>query len=73
MVIVFLQYALDRLKAMCQNTLISSLTVNNVSEILHIADLHGANELKSSAINFLNMYEHYYLLLALLKKMMMTG
>jgi len=40
------KYAMNRLKAMCENALMSSLTVNNVSEILHVADLHGANELQ---------------------------
>ena len=49
-----LQYALERLKVMCEEALCSNLTVENVSEVLVLADLHSAEQLKTHAIDFIN-------------------
>jgi len=45
---------------MCENSLISSLTVDNVLEKLVLADVLCAEQLKWCAINFINMYEYFY-------------
>jgi len=45
---------------MCEKSLISSLTVENVAAKLALADLVNAQQLKSWAINFINMYEYFY-------------
>jgi len=50
------KYALDRLKVMCEEALCNSLTVENVSEILILADLHSADQLKATAIDFINTH-----------------
>ena len=39
---------------MCEDALCSSLTVDNVSEVLVLADLHSAEQLKAHAIDFIN-------------------
>lgn len=48
------KYALDRLKVMCEEALFNSLSVDNVSEVLILADLHSAEQLKAQAIEFIN-------------------
>ena len=48
------QYALERLKVMCEEALCSSLTIENVSDVLILADLHSAEQLKTHAIDFIN-------------------
>ena len=50
------KYALDRLKVMCEEALCNSLTVENVSEVLILADLHSADQLKAQAIDFINTH-----------------
>ena len=52
--IFLFQYALDRLKVMCEEALCSSLLVENVSDVLVLADLHSAEQLKTHAIDFIN-------------------
>ncbi|RLV76345.1 hypothetical protein DV515_00017073, partial [Chloebia gouldiae] len=44
------QYALERLKVMCEDALCSNLSVENAAEILILADLHSADQLKTQAI-----------------------
>ena len=48
------QYALERLKVMCEEALCSNLQIDNVCEILVLADLHSADQLKTHAIDFIN-------------------
>nr|CAB3266537.1 speckle-type POZ protein B [Phallusia mammillata] len=48
------KYALERLKVMCEESLCSNLSVENVAEILILADLHNASQLKEMAIDFIN-------------------
>ncbi|WAR05495.1 RDX-like protein [Mya arenaria] len=50
------KYALDRLKVMCEEALCSNLTVDNVCEILVLADLHSADQLKTHAIDYINSH-----------------
>lgn len=50
----FFQYALDRLKVMCEEALCSSLWIENACEVLVLADLHSADQLKTHAIDFIN-------------------
>ena len=50
------QYALDRLKMMCEETLAYNLSVDTVCNVLILADLHNAQNLKSIAIDFTNRY-----------------
>ncbi|ESO94307.1 hypothetical protein LOTGIDRAFT_232540 [Lottia gigantea] len=50
------KYALERLKVMCEDALYSSLTVENVCDILVLADLHSADQLKTHAVDFINSH-----------------
>lgn len=50
------KYALERLKVMCEEALCSGLSVDNAAEVLILADLHSADQLKAQAIDFINMY-----------------
>jgi len=48
------KYALDRLKVMCEEALCNSLCIENVSEVLILADRHSAEQLKAQAIEYIN-------------------
>ncbi|PVD35732.1 hypothetical protein C0Q70_02695 [Pomacea canaliculata] len=50
------RYALERLKVMCEEALCTNLMIDNVCEILVLADLHSADQLKSHAIDFINSH-----------------
>ena len=41
-------------QVMCEEALCNSLSVENVSEVLILADLHSAEQLKAQAIEFIN-------------------
>lgn len=41
---------------MCEEALCSNLSVENVADILILADLHSAEQLKAQAIDFINRY-----------------
>lgn len=41
---------------MCEEALCSNLTIENVCEILVLADLHSADQLKTHAIDFINSH-----------------
>lgn len=49
-----LQYELDRLKVQCEESLWSNLSVDHVSEVLVLADMHSAEQLKTASIEFIN-------------------
>jgi len=51
-----LQYALERLKVMCEEALCLNLSVDNVSDVLALADLHCAEQLRTHAIDFINRF-----------------
>ncbi|KAM5151933.1 speckle-type POZ protein-like isoform 2-T2 [Mantella aurantiaca] len=48
------KYALERLKVLCEEALCSNLSVENVADVLILADLHSAEQLKAQAIDFIN-------------------
>ena len=48
------KYALERLKVMCEEALCNGLTVENVCDVLKIADLHSAEQLKAQ-VNMLEI------------------
>ncbi|XP_065577159.1 speckle-type POZ protein B-like isoform X2 [Artemia franciscana] len=50
------KYALDRLKVMCEEALSLNLSVENVAEVLILADLHSAEQLKAQSIDFINTH-----------------
>lgn len=50
------QYALERLKVMCEEALCTNLSIENAAEILILADLHSADQLKAQAIDFINTW-----------------
>ena len=49
-----LQYALERLKKMCEESLCNNLNTDNAADTLILADLHSAEQLKSMAIEYIN-------------------
>ena len=53
MILFNFQYDLDRLKVMCEEALCSNLTVDNVCDILILADMHSATQLKAQALDFI--------------------
>ncbi|XP_067927872.1 speckle-type POZ protein B-like isoform X2 [Watersipora subatra] len=50
------KYALERLKVMCEEALCGNLSIENVCEILVLADLHSAEQLKTHALDFVNSH-----------------
>ncbi|XP_063089732.1 speckle-type POZ protein-like [Cavia porcellus] len=50
------RFGLERLKLMCENHLCSNLSVENALEILILADLHSAHQLKTRTLDFINCY-----------------
>lgn len=52
--VCLLQYALERLKVMCEEALCTNLSIENAADILILADLHSADQLKAQSIDFIN-------------------
>lgn len=52
--VCMLQYALERLKVMCEEALCTNLSIENAADILILADLHSADQLKAQSIDFIN-------------------
>ncbi|XP_050545491.1 protein roadkill isoform X3 [Daktulosphaira vitifoliae] len=50
------KYALERLKVMCEEALCNNLSVDNAADILILADLHSADQLKVQTIEFINTH-----------------
>ncbi len=50
----YIQYDLERLKVMCEEALCSNLSVETAAEVLILADMHSANQLKAHAIDYIN-------------------
>lgn len=53
-IVIVLQYALERLKVMCEEALCNNLSIDNAADILILADLHSADQLKVQTIEFIN-------------------
>lgn len=49
-----LQYALDRLKLQCEELLATNLQIENVCDVLVLADMHSAEQLRARCIEFIN-------------------
>lgn len=49
-----LQYNLDRLKLMCEESLCSELNAENAADTLILADMHSAERLKEITIEYIN-------------------
>lgn len=45
---------------MCEEALCTNLTVENVSDVFVLADLHSAEQLKAHAIDFINRLVDYF-------------
>ncbi|CAG2183720.1 unnamed protein product, partial [Oppiella nova] len=50
------KYDLERLKVMCEESLCSNLSVETAAEVLILADMHSANQLKAHAIEYINTH-----------------
>jgi len=50
------KYALERLKVMCEESLFGNLFIDNVCEVLVLADLHSAKQLKTHTLDFVNSH-----------------
>jgi hypothetical protein len=50
------KYGLDRLKRLCEKFLVALIDLENVIELLYLADMHQAVELKRMSINFTMQY-----------------
>ncbi|KAL1787871.1 speckle-type POZ protein [Sigmodon hispidus] len=50
------KYALEHLQVMCEFALCSKLSMENAAEILILADLHSADQLKTQAVDFTNSH-----------------
>ncbi|XP_065920429.1 speckle-type POZ protein-like isoform X2 [Dysidea avara] len=48
------KYALDGLKALCEDSLCENLTTENAANVLILADMHSVDQLKTMAIDFIN-------------------
>ena len=51
---ILFQYDLERLKVMCEEALCSNLSVETAADVLILADMHSANQLKAHAIDYIN-------------------
>ncbi|TPP56080.1 Speckle-type POZ protein [Fasciola gigantica] len=52
------KYQLERLKTMCEEALVESLTVENACDILGLADTHNAEQLKAHTLEFIMLHAH---------------
>ncbi|XP_065219097.1 speckle-type POZ protein B isoform X4 [Planococcus citri] len=50
------KYDLGRLKIMCEEALCTNLSIENAADILILADLHSAEQLKAQAIDYINTH-----------------
>lgn len=48
------QYALEKLKVMCEEALCLNLSVETAADTLILADLHSADQLKAQTIEYIN-------------------
>ncbi|CAL8099182.1 unnamed protein product [Calicophoron daubneyi] len=52
------KYQLERLKTMCEEALVESLSVENSCDILGLADMHNADQLKAHTLEFIMLHAH---------------
>ena len=51
------RFGMDRLKAVCEQTILASINIDNACTILHSADLHASTVLRGKALDFVR--RHY--------------
>ena len=56
---------------MCEEALCSNLTVDNVCDILILADMHTAVQLKTQALDFINRLVLYFIVSILLRLLLL--
>ena len=47
------QLGIDRLKLMCEQTIMTNLDIENAAAIFHASDMHNAASLREMAMNFI--------------------
>ena len=52
MLIAANKYGLERLKRLCERLLVKAIDLENVIDLLHLSDMHHANELRRMCINY---------------------
>ncbi|KAK4470078.1 hypothetical protein MN116_006542 [Schistosoma mekongi] len=52
------KYQLERLKIMCEEALVESLSVENACDIFGLADMHNAEQLKAHTLEFIMLHAH---------------
>lgn len=50
------KYDIERLKIMCEESLCANLSVETAADVLMLADMHNAHQLKANAIEFINTH-----------------
>ncbi|XP_076309247.1 protein roadkill-like isoform X3 [Tachypleus tridentatus] len=50
------KYAIERLKVMCEEALSTNLSVETAADVLILADMHSADQLKAHSIDFINTH-----------------
>ncbi|XP_022245728.1 protein roadkill-like isoform X2 [Limulus polyphemus] len=50
------KYAIERLKVMCEEALSTNLSVETAADVLILADMHSADQLKAHSIDFINIH-----------------
>ena len=46
-------FGIDRLKVMCEQTIMSNIDIDNAAAIFHASDMHNAQSLRERAMNFI--------------------
>lgn len=46
-------FGIDRLKGMCEQTILSNIDIENAAAIFHASDMHNAQSLREKAMNFI--------------------
>jgi len=46
-------FGLDRLKLMCEQTILSNIDIENAAAIFHASDMHNAQNLRERAMHFI--------------------
>jgi leucine-zipper-like transcriptional regulator 1 len=47
------RFGLERLKRICENCMIASITIDSAANVFYAADIHNAVSLKQKALNFI--------------------
>lgn len=46
-------FGIDRLKSMCEQTIVANLDIENAAAIFHASDMHNATSLREVALHFI--------------------